>query len=412
MLIHWLWYALLPGMNEREKVDLLWHFRDAEDIFFADKATLEQIENLTKEGIEVLEDKNLTRAEEVLQMCEDKDISILTYADDAYPVALKNIADPPLVLYYQGQLPDFEEVPFIGVVGTRKASAYGLSMAKRMGFQISRCGGTVVSGVASGIDAMAMKGALLAGGTVIGVLGCGIDVVYPNSSKELYADTRYSGCLISEFPPETPPMKWNFPKRNRIISGISRGVLVVEAPKGSGALITARHAREQGRDVFVVTGNAGVDTCAGSNDLLRSGAIFADCGWDVVGEYEKLFPGKIHKDDAPVQQVLQQDELEKPMAKVAQKVDTPRKKPRVGKRKEKIVIDKEANSTYSDHEKKKVSLTANEQLIVDQLTEESLVDDVIAKTGLSAGVVLAALTLLEIKGVVTRLPGRRVRRKE
>lgn len=411
MLIHWIWYATLPGMNEQEKVELLQHFHDPEDIFFTEEDNLAQVEGLTADGVKVLLNRDLTQAREILQECTDQQIELLTYRDEAYPVRLKSISNPPLVLYYQGRLPDFDRLPLIGVVGTRKASGYGLSTAKRMGFQIARCGGTVVSGAANGIDTMALQGALLAGGTVIAILGCGVDVVYPASNRRLYEDIRRSGCLISEFPPGTPPYKWNFPKRNRNISGISCGVLVVEAPKKSGALITARHAREQGRDVFVTTGNVGVETCAGSNDLLRSGAVYADCGWDVVSEYEGLFPDKIHRDDVSAEQALRQDTLEKPMAKVAQNSTFSGKKPASKTNKEKKVIDNGANTPYSDLKDKWISLTAEEQAVLEQVQGECLVDDIIAASGLPAGVVLGALTMLEVKGAVTRLPGRRVCRK-
>lgn len=412
MLIHWIWYATLPGMDEQEKVELLQHFQDPEDIFFAEEATLAQVENLTAEGVKVLLNRDLTQARQILRECTDRQIELLTYRDEAYPARLKSIPNPPLVLYYQGRLLDFDLLPLIGVVGTRKASAYGLSTAKRMGFQIARCGGIVVSGAANGIDTMALQGALLAGGYVIAILGCGVDVVYPVSNRGLYEDIRRSGCLISEFPPGTPPFKWNFPKRNRNISGISCGVLVVEAPKKSGALITAQHAREQGRDVFVTTGNVGVETCAGSNDLLRSGAIYADCGWDVVSEYESLFSDKIHRDDVSAEQALRQDELEKPMTRVAQKSFFSRKKPASETKKEKKVIDNGANTPYSDLKDKSISLTANEQAVLARMQGDCLVDDVIAASGLPAGVVLSALTMLEVKGMVTRLPGRRVCRKE
>lgn len=412
MLIHWLWYAALPGLNEAQKVDLLEHFQDPEDLFFADEKMLSQDENLTKEGIEILLNKNLGTAEETLRECEDQQIQILTYDSKKYPLQLKNIPDPPLVLYYKGRLPDFERLPLIGVVGTRHASAYGLNMAKKMGFQISSCGGIVVSGGATGIDTMAMQGGLMSGSGVIGVLGCGVDVVYPVSNRELYADVLRCGCLISEFPPGTPPYKWNFPKRNRVISGLSCGVLVVEAPKKSGALITARHAREQGRDVFVVTGNAGVETCSGSNDLLRSGAIYADCGWDVMEEYESQYPDVIRHDNTPYHQIQRQDELEKTTARVAQESGFFHKKSPAKKEKRKKVIDNGTKPPYSDVNHAAVSVSEQEKKILTFLRGECLVDELIASSGMTTGEVLAALTLLEIKGVIARLPGRRVCRKE
>lgn len=179
MLVHWIWLAHRPGLTDRAKVALLQHFSDPEDIFFADKQAFDHIENVTEEGIQSLRDKNLTSAEEILDACRRENLHILTYRDAAYPVRLKNISDPPIVLYYKGNLPDLDGSPVIGVVGTRKASAYGLQTAKRMGYQLGRCGGIVVSGMAYGIDSMAMAGALTSGMPVVGVLGCGADIRLP-----------------------------------------------------------------------------------------------------------------------------------------------------------------------------------------------------------------------------------------
>ena len=407
MLIHWIWLATRPHMTEWVKVELVRHFGDAESVYFAGDYTC--IEGLTQEGVEALKDRNLTPAEEILNACDREGIQILTYQDAAYPKRLQNIPDPPLVFYYKGRLPDFDGLPLIGVVGTRRASAYGLTAAKRMGYQIARCGGVVVSGMAAGIDAMAMKGALTAGGTVIGVLGCGADMVYPAGNRSLFADTARYGCILSEFPPGTPPHKWNFPKRNRVISGLSCGVLVVEAPEKSGALITARQAADQGRDVFVVPGNIDVDTFIGSNRLLRDGAIAVSSGWDILSEYEGHFPGKIRRFDRASGLTAYPDEVEKPALKVAQKPALPKEKPARKVKTDKKVIDNGASTPYIDLNDTLPGLSADEQTIVKTIgSEPKLVDDVIAATGLSAGKVLAMLTLLEVKGIVKRLPGRQV----
>ncbi|MBQ7415872.1 MAG: DNA-processing protein DprA [Oscillospiraceae bacterium] len=409
MLVHWIWLAIRSGMSDRVKAAVLEHFGDPEDAFYADRGAYKNVEGLTVEDAETLEDKSLASAQKILAQCVDKDIHILTYRDAAYPARLKNISDPPLVLYYKGRLPDFDGQPLIAVVGTRKASGYGLTAAKRMGYQIAQCGGVVVSGMAFGIDGVAMTGALSAGGTVVGVLGCGADVVYPLSNRALFADTERRGCLLTEFPPGTPPNKWHFPKRNRIISGLSCGVLVVEAPKISGALITARQAADQGRDVFVVPGNIDVDTCEGSNALLREGAILARTGWDILSEYQAIYPEQVRKFDRPGKQSAYPEELERLAAegenkplKVAQTPRLPNKKPVCAKKD----IDNGSKPLYSDVEKSLPRLTAEEQQIVDQLKQgQRLRDDVIAHTGLSAASVAAALTMLEVKGVIRRLPG-------
>ena len=408
MLIHWIWLATRNGLSDRVRKELLEHFRDPEDMYYAAEDAFDHLEEMTQEIRDALADKDLSEARKILDQCARGDIHILTYRDAAYPVRLKNIPDPPMVLYYRGNLPDCDASPLIGVVGTRKASAYGLGVAKRMGYQIAKCGGTVVSGVASGIDSAAMQAALTAGGSVIGVLGCGVDVVYPNSNRGLYADTERYGCLISEFPPGSPPEGWHFPKRNRIISGISCGVLVVEAPLGSGSLITARSAADQGRDVFVVPGNIDVPSFVGSNRLIREGASLVTTGWEIMEEYEAQYPDKIIREDVPVKQAGYPDEVAK-TDETGSRPEKPAKKQKASAGNEKKSIDNSGSAPYSDVNKPKPVLSETEQRIVDALTlDPRLVDDVIAETGLPAAGVLSALTMLEIRGIVVRHPGKRI----
>ena len=297
MLLHWIWYAHRPGLSDWMKKTLLQYFQDPEEMFFARAEDFSCVEGITPEAVEALTDRDLAPAEEILERCLQKNIRVLTYQDAEYPNRLRAIADPPMVLYCRGNLPDIGSNAVIGVVGTRKASLYGLDVARRMGYQLSKCGCIVASGLAAGIDAKAMAGALLGGQSIIGVLGCGVDVVYPASNRNLFEDTLRYGCIVSEFAPGTPPNRWNFPKRNRIISGLSCGVLVVEAPERSGALITARQAAEQGRDVFVIPGTIDNEACTGSNRLMREGAMPVGCGWDIAGEYQHIFPDKLHRSD-------------------------------------------------------------------------------------------------------------------
>ena len=415
MIVHWIWLATRPNITDWLKVELLHSFQDPENVYFAEADSYKQVEGLTPEGLESLKDKDLRTAEKILADCHREHLRILTYQDAAYPSRLKNISDPPLVFYYKGRLPDFDGLPLIGVVGTRHASPYGMTTAKKLGYQITKCGGVVVSGMAYGIDGMAMKGALTAGAPVVGILGCGAEMIYPPSNRPLFADVENYGCIMSEFPPGTPPMKWNFPKRNRIISGMCCGVLVVEAPEKSGALITARCAADQGRDVFVVPGNIDVPTFVGSNRLLRDGAIAVSSGWDILSEYEMQFSDKIRKDTAVSRQSVSEAELQKaaeaakPLPKVAQKSRIFSKKQPPNEIEDKKVIDKADSSLYSDVNDILPKLSEQEQQIVTVLQGgERLVDDVIAQTGLPAGKVLATLTLLEVKGVVKRLPGKRI----
>ena len=410
MLVHWIWFAQL-ALADHWKTALLEHFHDPEDVYFSDSAAMTAL-GLPPEAAEALKERDLTRAEEILEECGRLRVGILTYRDGAYPNRLRNIPDPPMVLYYQGCLPDFDRTAAIAVVGTRNCTAYGVGTAKRMGYQIAKCGGLVVSGVAEGIDGMAMRGALSAGKPVVGVLGCGVDVVYPKNNRDLYEDLRSTGCLLTEYPPGTPPVGWRFPRRNRILSGICCGVVVVEAPEKSGALITARRAADQGRDVFVVPGNIDVPSCAGSNALLREGAIAVSSGWDVVSEYENRYP--VTKYTGGNRQTGYADEIPKPeqtgRVKVAQKAESPVPKPGKNEKGNKKDIDNGKNIPYSDWNDRISFLSETERNIVRILESgEAPVDEVIAGCEGQPGAVLAALTLLEIKGIVKRLPGKRVK---
>ena len=418
MLLHWIWLAHRPGLSDRGRAALLQRFQDPEDIFYADRKTLAEVEGLSGTGLEVLGDKSLDEAQSILKICRDKKLGILTFQDAAYPRRLRNISDPPVVLYYKGQILDLESCPAIAVVGTRKASAYGLTTAKRMGYQIARCGGIVVSGMAYGIDGMATAGALTAGSPAVGVLGCGVDVVYPMSNRSLFRDMEEYGWLVSEFPPGYPPSRWTFPKRNRIISGMCNGVLVIEAPEKSGSLITARQAAEQGRDVFAVPGNIDLPSFQGSNQLLRDGAIMVSSGWDVVSEYEGLYPNSVRKELGQCRQTAYPEEVqfaadsEKQYEKVAQDIQKPEQIRNLKKKLDKIDkkdIDNTASRPYSVVDTDSIPLSDEEKSVIQILEQgERLVDDVIAQTGLPAGKLLSLLTMLELKGVVRRLPGKRI----
>ena len=381
MLLHWIWFSLIPEKFTRERLELLEHFRDPEEIYHCTDGSLPPMPG---ELADYIEEKDLSRAQKILDNCVCKNISILTYGDGGYPKKLKNISDPPIVLYYKGHLPDWESVPVIGIVGTRKASAYGIQSAHRFGGEIAAGGALVVSGAASGIDGAAMTAAIRQGKPTVGVLGNGVDVVYPPTNRQLFADTEKFGCLISEYVPGTRPFPWNFPRRNRIISGLSDGVLVVEAPERSGALSTATKAADQGRDVFVVPGNIDVPTSQGSNNLLLAGGIPVFSGWDVLKEYEDRYPGRV-----------------KP-AKVSEPAPPDDKK----------TVDNPEKSGYSDRVRPQTPLSEQEERVYRCLTEEpQLVDGVISQTGLPAAEVLRILTKLSIKGMVKKHPGGQVSRK-
>jgi len=400
MLIHWIWLAQ-KKLSCAQKWQLLQHFADPEDIYHADEQTLKETGVLSDEALSSLDDKDLTSAQSIVRECEDKGIRILTIGDEAYPKRLRNTYDPPLVLYFRGTLPNWNEVPVIGIVGTRKATAYGCNVARKFGGEIAACGALVVSGAADGIDAMAMSGALDTGKPVVGVLGCGADVVYPKKNQQLFDLTVANGCLISEYPPRSPANSWHFPQRNRIISGISNGLLVVEAPQKSGALITANYAMDQGRDVYVVPGPVDNPCCEGSNALLQDRAATALSGWDVVKEYESLYPEKIKRC-----QTVQK------LARVAQEPEIPTVFPAESLAADKKSIDNRGKSTYSVVNKPLPALTQEEQAVLAWIgTEPRLVDEILEELELSAGAAKAILTKLVIKGLIKNCPGGRVSRK-
>ena len=401
MPVYWIWFAQLRGVSLWKKRQLLETFRDPEAIYRA------STDSLPAELAKALQAKDLTEAKKILGKCDSQGICILTYGDGAYPTGLRNIEDPPLVLYYKGTLPNWQAQPVIGVVGTRQASSYGLQVAKRLGSQIAICGGLVVSGAASGIDAAAMEGALEAGYPTVGVLGCSVDMVYPAQNRNLFRNTLLKGCLLSQYPPGSRIYPSNFLQRNRIISGISQGVLVVEAPAQSGALSTARHALTQGRDLFAVPGNLGVATSMGSNILLQEGAYAVLNGWDVVKLYENLYPetvknrlaerkknnGAAHAKTEENQRMAEDDgKKSQPVAKIA--------------------IDNKEESTYSVINKRSVSLSDQENAVLELLSHTpQLTDSVMDASDLPSGTVQSILTRLAIKGLVQYYPDGRISKK-
>ncbi len=403
MLLHWIWLSELK-ISLLQKHRLLEKFGSPEELYLTDGAALQNL-GISQSIREALQEKDLRPAERILRTCTDKKVGLLPLTDLAYPTKLRNTTDAPLLLYYKGILPDWESRPFIGIVGTRKATAYGQQTARQMGRQIAASGGIVVSGCAAGGDAAAMWGALEAGCPVVGILGCGVDVVYPVENRKLFqVILDEGGCLFSEYPPGAEPLPWHFPERNRIISGLSSGVLVVEAPKRSGALITARHALEQGRDVFVVPGNINIASCEGSNLLLQEGATAVLSGWDVLCTYEYLYPGKLTPN-------LKTPYFtgERSYANVAQNPVTPVSDAENRERTRKKPVDKPPISSYSVLENKEIVLTEAEQAVLAQLTPEPQEPaELIAKLSLPAGKVLSALTMLTVKGIVRKHPGGRV----
>ena len=398
MLLYWIWFAQLNKIPALLKQALLRHFHDPEEIYHSEENRLSAVEGMTQAAKQALEDKDLAPAQKILEECEQKGIGILTLHDRAYPNRLRNTPDAPVLLYYKGKLPNWDAQPAIGIVGTRKASSYGMSTAARFGKQIAACGALVISGGASGVDTMAMKGAMEAEKPVVAVLGCGVDVVFPSENRFLFQQVKEDGCLLSEYPPRTKAYGWHFPERNRIITGISDALLVVEAPEKSGAMISARLALDQGREVYVVPGNVDVATCAGSNALLQDRAMPALSGWDVVKSYADMWPDVVRKHAV--------EYAGKPVTNVAQR-PLPLYQPE--RMTDKKTIDKEEKSTYSVLNGKQAALSETEQTVLALLGSQPIpMDELIAQTQMSAGAVKAILTRLTIKGLTVNLPGGRI----
>ena len=391
MLRYWIWLSNLKDIGPRSKALALEHFETPEAVYFADESAYRTIDGLSKRDIAALQNKQLREAENILRVCANKKINILTWQDAAYPVRLKNIIDPPLVLYYVGRLPHVDENVLIAAVGTREPSVYGKKNAKELGYQLSRGGAIVVSGAANGIDTAALEGALTGGSPVIAVMGCGVDVIYPKRNRHLLEDIKRNGCLISEYPPGTPPYPYHFPIRNRILSGLSLGVLVVEAPAHSGALITARRALDQGRDVFTIPGNLGTFTMAGNFALLKDGAYLVENGADVLGQYAAQYHDILTEKIA-----ASLDES----AFVAEPIQVPRP--------DKKSIDKGKNTNYIDLEEALNHASPDGAALLRCLSAgEKHVDDLIDETQIPAARVLSAITMLEIQGYIKRLPAQR-----
>lgn len=393
-LKYWLWLTTRPGVQPDSAFRLVEHFGTPEAVYFADPAEYGLVERLPGKTSAGLLDKSLNEAEEILAQCDRLGLRILTLGDADYPDRLKNIDDPPVVLYVKGRLPAFDEEIVVGMVGARKASEYGKRMAGKLAFELTRRGGLVVSGMAEGIDGEAVRGALKAGGPVVSVIGGGVDVPYPYENRFLYQDVAAAGALISEYPPGTRHEGWHFPIRNRIISGLSLGVVAVECAERSGTLITVSRALDQNRDVFAVPGNADAPMSEGTNRLIREGALLVTGAEDILREYADRFPGRI-KEPEPLSKAEVEARLEpvQPVKPVA----APEKS-----------VDKEPERAYIDINDPKIGLTDDQKDILAALGEKKLLaDDLVEATQIPAKRVLSALTMLQVKGYVADGPGKR-----
>lgn len=373
---YWIWLATLPGLTDRQRWRLLEAWKTPQGVFDRSLEEIAAAAELRPGQRNKLKKTPLSAAEGMLSRCREKHIFVLPYDDPCYPRRLADIFAPPLVLYGLGQRRQLDDEAAVAVVGTRKASPYGVRMAERMGGDLAALGLAVVSGMAKGIDGCALWGALRSGGYAVAVLGSGVDVVYPAENQALYDELCRRGTVLSAYPPGARPDRWHFPERNRIISGVSLGTLVVEAPAGhSGALLTADHAAEQGRDVFALPGSVENDASAGCLELLRQGALLASSAEDVAAVYRYRFPHKI-KPSLPRRKAAPAEE--KPVPQGAPAEERP----------------------YAPDP----GLTAPQQAILRALSpaEPRLMDEVALATGLPVTAVMAELTMLEIDGYVTK----------
>lgn len=272
---------------------LLSYFKSPRAVFKAGLKDLTKVEGVGEKRANAIKNfSGLDEIEKGLKGLTANDIKVLTYYSEDYPEMLENIADAPLVIYIKGEVKK-EDKFAIAIVGSRKPTSYGVSTAESMAEELSSMGFTIVSGLARGIDTSAHIGAVRCGGRSIAVLGSGIDVAYPSENKGLMERIAKSGFILSEFPLGTVPNRENFPRRNRLISGLSLGVLVVEAGHDSGALITARHALEQGKEVFSIPGNINSPLSRGTNELIKAGARVVISAKDILEELAGSLKGFI-----------------------------------------------------------------------------------------------------------------------
>ncbi|HCC07618.1 MAG TPA: DNA-protecting protein DprA [Clostridiales bacterium] len=372
----WLWLKNIDGIGIKKTSVLLGAFDTPIDIFNAKEEDLRQVMGLSPRDISEIEKSkekfDVKKYEEYLIENEIKYISI---QDKDYPKALKNIYDPPFVLYYKGTLPQKNDI-MLGVVGSRNCSDYGRKIAYNISKSLTECGITIVSGMALGIDTYAHKGSLEGRGKTFAVLGCGLDICYPKSNAGLMKEIIKNGAVISEYSPKTQPLRQIFPARNRIISGMSRGVLVVEAAERSGSLITVDHALEQGRDIFAIPGDITSSLSIGTNNLIKQGAALVTSYKDILLSLG-IMETKINISDKSMSGDTRENKQE----------------------------NKEENNNF-------YKLLDEEEKIVYSCidSKNSHIDDIINIAKIEISKLQHLLTMLELKGIIKQLPGKRFER--
>ncbi|HHX17840.1 MAG TPA: DNA-protecting protein DprA [Clostridium sp.] len=358
---YWVWLSSIPGIGAVKSKKLLEHFKSPYNVWRAKENQFKELTFLTGRDVSNLMNGEIRQqTKKHLENIYKNNIKILTIDDELYPSYLKNIYDPPVVLFVKGFFEKNEK--YIAVVGSRKATSYGLSMAQTISSELSNYGITIVSGMARGVDSYAHKGIISAGGRTIAVLGCGLDIVYPYENKKLMESIIENGACVSEYLPGTAPLANNFPARNRIISGMSLGVIVIEAGERSGSLITADFALEQGREVFALPGNVCSLKSAGTNRLIKEGAKIVTSIEDILEEINVNFSD---------------ENMEKFF--------------------EKKILDERFFKGLDNEERTVASCLK---------LEPSNIDLISKKTGFSVQLVSSILIMLELKGIVEQLPGK------
>ncbi|MBQ8175321.1 MAG: DNA-processing protein DprA [Clostridia bacterium] len=431
--LYWIWLSRRCAYDSGSLDRLLRVYTSPRAIYEASEVELRRaLGDSAKTDLSRLCYKDLSDAQRIMDFCMMTDVGILAYDDPRYPARLRMLSDAPPVLYYKGNLPTFEGRLAVAVVGTRKMSDYGKRMAFEIAHDLTRAGATVVTGMALGIDGVASAAAVAAEAPSVAVLGSGIDIIYPREHQYLMHAITQNGVVMTEFAPGTPPDGRNFPRRNRIISGLSQGVLVIEGDSKSGALITARHAEKQGRDVYALPGNADEVNSEATTRLLKNGACPVSCADDIIRVYEPLYGNTLNmlrlldatrvRMDKTLSSLRVSARLYYPKYKVyngeeekkAPATLVPDKKSRWSKREQ---VEKKTQTPVTPSPQKadgeeKMQLLDPATLAVYKKIKPGLaftVDELCAE-GFSAAEVLAAMTILEIHKCVMALPGGRYTR--
>jgi DNA processing protein len=398
---------LIPDIGSLRLRTLLDHFGDLDRLWQASDEDLRQVSRIgPRLAQRLVEGRRHTRAlEEELALARRHGLTLVTLQDAAYPNVLRAIHDPPVVLYVKGRLPAPEEAT-IALVGSRRASTYGVEVARRLAYDLALGGVTVISGLARGIDGAAHRGALEAHGRTIGVLGGGVCRFYPKEHDALASQmAEAGGAVISEYPMRMSPLAQNFPRRNRIISGLSQGVVVVEAAPRSGALITCDLALEQGRAVFAVPGQITAVTAGGTNRLLREGAIPVTCAQDILDELNLPFPARGSGLRAQQQVEGRGSKVEATLPSTFHLPPSTSSAPSPQPRE---ALEHALAPAVSERGVRD-GLTEHERVVLSQLDADEPADleAIVGHAGLATAACTAALLTLELKRLVRQLPGKR-----